>query len=105
MSVTCKPVVLVLAGVIIGAAINPVMTRITAQTKPYVRLTAPRIPAVEAKDMTPEQKAIGGNANIASLLHNPGLAKQWWQWLTFEYDQKGTRGDAALPLMDKELLL
>src|SRR6185369_10558941 len=99
-----KSAVLVLFGIAVGIGLGPVITHVTAQqSKKYVRLTTPRIPAVKAEDMTPEQKAIGGNANIASLLHNPGLAKQWWQWLTFEYDQKGTRGDAALPLMDKEL--
>jgi 4-carboxymuconolactone decarboxylase len=99
--------VFMLAGIVIGVAIGPFITRVGAQQsrKPYARLTTPRIAAVQAADMTPEQKAIGGNANIASLLHNPGLAKQWWAWLTFIYDQKGTRGDAALPLNDKELLL
>src|SRR5882724_7484652 len=116
-----KAIALVLLGVLIGTvagtAIGPVLTRRTtlhaavasasSQARPfkYTRLTTPRIPAIEAKDMTPEQKAIGGNANIATVLNNPGLAKAWWDWLTYVYDIRGTRGDSALNLMEKEILL
>jgi alkylhydroperoxidase family enzyme len=100
-----KSVVLVLVGVVIGVAIGPVAARLGAQKQQYVRLTTPRIPAVEAQKMTPEQKAIRGNANIAVVLNDPVLAKHWWDWLTFMYDIQGTRGDSALKLRDKELLL
>ncbi len=116
-----KAIALVLVGIVIGsvgsATIGPVLTREVTlgaaaapeQSQPparkYTRLTTPRIPPVKADTMTPEQKAIGGNANIAIALNNPALAKAWWAWLTYVYDIQGTRGNAALNLMDKEILL
>ena len=67
-----KSLALVLVGVVIGVSIGPVMTRVAAQQrKPYVRLNSPRIPAVDPQNMTPEQKAVRGNANIAVLLNDP----------------------------------
>jgi 4-carboxymuconolactone decarboxylase len=80
-----------------------------------MRLKTPRIPPVAAKDWTPEQKAAaakanagdGSNDNFRTAVHNPELARAWWDWLRFVHDNPGTRAKAgdALPLIDKELLV
>jgi alkylhydroperoxidase family enzyme len=90
-----------------------------AKMYPYrgreMRLKKPRLPEVLAKDWTPEQKAAaakanagdGSNANFRTAIHNPELARAWWDWLRFVHDNPGTRGRAgdALPHIDKELLV
>jgi alkylhydroperoxidase family enzyme len=104
--VRVKSLILVLNGVVAGLAIGPTITRISAQhRKPYVRLTTPRIPPIDPKNMTPEQVAVHGNENVAIVLNDPVLAKRWFEWLTFIYDFSGARGDAALSRKDKEILL
>ena len=60
-----KFVVLVLVGIAIGIGISPVISRVSAQQKKYVRLTTPRIPAVKAEEMTPEQKREAINTRTA----------------------------------------
>ena len=131
-----KAIVLVLVGMLVGtvagAAIGPVLTRNDAQpaaaaapalpaAKQYTyrgrdtRLTTPRIPPIPFEDFTPEQKAAaiaarspdGANANFKTALHNPDLAKAWWDWLRFVHDNPGTRGEAgdALLRIDKELVV
>src|SRR5438105_3304180 len=55
------------------------------------RLKTPRIAPIAAKDWTPEQKAAaaaahagdGSNDNFRTAIHNPALAKAWWDWLRF----------------------
>ncbi|MGE0392269.1 MAG: carboxymuconolactone decarboxylase family protein [Vicinamibacterales bacterium] len=88
--------------------------RLVAQERPvpattkYVRLKTPRILPIEAKDYTPEQKAAVGttnaNLNFRTALYEPELGKRWWSWLTFVWSPEG-RGDAALTLRDKELVI
>jgi alkylhydroperoxidase family enzyme len=121
--VNCKALTLLSVGIIIGAVagagLGPSLTNVSAHTVdakkyPYkgrtTRLKTPRLKPIELKDFTPEQKAVapnGGNANIRTALHNPGLGKAWWAWLQYVHDNPGTRANQllALPLSDKELVV
>ena len=112
------------AGAVAGASLGPALTGAEAQsaaTKQVkyrgrdMRLKTPRIPPIAAEDFTPEQEAVavaagspnGANDNFRTALHNPELAKAWWDWLRFVHDNLGTRAEAgdALPRIDKELVV
>jgi alkylhydroperoxidase family enzyme len=117
--------VLVLAGALGGVLLATLLTTIampgvaamqrTSATaaanakKPYVRLTTPRVKAIEPEDFTPEQRAAVGptgraNLNFRTALYEPELGKRWWSWLTFVWNPV-PRGDSALKLYDKELVV
>lgn len=113
-----RAALLVCAGAVAGSLLtglllNEVSLRAQERPKPatthYVRLKTPRIPPIDPKDFTPEQKAALGdnknpNLNVRTALYEPELGKRWWSWLTFVWSPSG-RGDAALTLHDKELVI
>jgi alkylhydroperoxidase family enzyme len=131
--VTYKAIALVLAGMVVGAALEArfplALERVNAQATsefapsiaakyPYrgrdTRLKTPRLAPIAPENFTAEQKAAaiaggspdGSNANLRTALHNPELGKQWWIWLRFVYDYFGERANSAdgLPQVDKELV-
>ena len=78
-------------------------------TAPYRRLTTPRIKPLELSELTAEQReALGANKNpnlnVRTALYEPELGKRWWSWLTFVWNSN-SRGDAAIPMRDKELVI
>ncbi len=112
-----RDALLVLGGMFAGVVFATTVTTGAAQqkapsaraAKPYKRLTTPRIPPIDPKDFTDEQRAALGNnqrpnTNLRTALYEPELGKQWWTWLTFLWNS-GRRGDAALTFYDKELVI
>jgi alkylhydroperoxidase family enzyme len=111
----------VLVGAVAGASLGPALTQVSAQSGKFtyhgrdMRLKTPRIPPLDPKNFTPEQKAAaiaggsaeGANANFRTALNNPDLGKHWWDWLRFVHDNPGTRAKAgdAIPQIDKELVV
>ena len=109
-SLTSRAVLLVLAGALGGGLTATVaMSEMSAAQKPYVRLTTPRVTPIEPKDFTAEQQAAVGpsgraNLNLRTALYEPEMGRRWWSWLTFVWNP-APRGDAALTLHDKELVI
>jgi alkylhydroperoxidase family enzyme len=77
--------------------------------KAYVRLTTPRIGPIDPKDFTDEQRAAATvnpnpDINMRTALYEPALGAAWYKWRSFLYNSP-RRGDSALSLHDKELVI
>ena len=79
----------------------------TPVTTKYVRLKTPASPRSRSRTSRPNRRRRSARTKIPTSICDPlqpELGKRWWSWLTFIWNPNG-RGDAALTLYDKELVI
>lgn len=113
-----RTVVAIVGGAVGGSLVTALLlsgpTTVVAQSQSLQggrlvnRPATPRIKPIEPSQFTAEQRAAlggdGGNVNVRTTLYEPELAKRWGAWLGFMYNSD-RRGDAAISLYDKELVI
>src|SRR6266851_23163 len=97
-----------LTSLVVSHQTTPISAQNASTGRPFQRPATPRIKPIDPADFTAEQRAAlpggNGNANMRTVLHEPELARRWQSWSTYLWDSN-RRGDSAIPLYEKQLVI